>query len=159
MSNDALVTVWPRCYFKKSFKNPVWPEQPLTVISIYSTPDEWIVAPRAGEYSFPERKLPHVLSLCFADITPNDEKAIKAGYTLFNEDLADQIVTFVERYKDSEAWLVHCDAGISRSGAIGLWITRRLQLNEEYFWQRHPCIRPNYWILSLLPSQLQAASG
>ena len=73
------------------------------------------------------------------------------GIILFNRDLAEQIILFVNNLsKEIEQIWVHCYAGISRSGAVGLWATRYLELNEELFRSKHPHIQPNETILEIL---------
>ena len=61
------------------------------------------------------------LVLCFDDV--NTEQIVKYTSTvkkhhrvLFNEELAKQVLEFVAKYaKDGARFVIHCDAGISRS--------------------------------------------
>ncbi|NCN89504.1 MAG: hypothetical protein GW936_08735 [Gallionella sp.] len=63
-----------------------------------------------------------VLRLHFHDIDTPEEP-----YTLFSDQLANEIIDFVERVAD-------CQAGISRSAAIAKWIAERCGLGfpEKY---------------------------
>jgi len=72
-------------------------------------------------------RLPHknVLNLNFDDIVaPEEWKAISecSRFVLFNEDMAHQIVKFVDTNRFAYIWIVHCSAGVSRSGAISKWL-------------------------------------
>ena len=65
-----------------------------------------------------------LLQLSFADsdciqfITEHNQNESFPSIRLFNEEDANQILTFVEKIKDKvEILLVHCEAGISRSPA------------------------------------------
>jgi len=68
----------------------------------------------------------------------------------FNNEHARQIIDFVEKNKNHPVFYVHCDAGISRSGAVGLWITRYLGLDETEFYERNTRIHPNLYVLDVL---------
>lgn len=58
-----------------------------------------------------------VLQLLFDDVDPNKDNVTR--YTLFNEQLADQILDFLLKHeRDVDAVWVHCYAGISRSAAV-----------------------------------------
>ena len=69
-----------------------------------------------------------VLTLIFDDTWKEVEGAVN-----FNEDMAGQIIDFIEKYRDSaEMLLVHCYAGESRSRAVGLFACRMLGLDDTY---------------------------
>lgn len=55
------------------------------------------------------------------------------GYTLFDSEKATKIKNFIDSYKDSVFnIIVHCTAGISRSGAVGCAIARYLNGDDDY---------------------------
>lgn len=55
------------------------------------------------------------------------------GYTLFDSKKATNIKNFIDLYKDSVFnIIVHCTAGISRSGAVGCAIARYLNEDDDY---------------------------
>ncbi len=41
---------------------------------------------------------------------------------LFDEEMARRLVQFVEENHTANTWIVHCSAGVSRSGAISRWL-------------------------------------
>ena len=92
---------------------------------------------------------PHLLTLTFDDICNEPETPEDLGNAvLFNEAMAQQIVRFVDDGK--LPLLVHCTAGISRSGAVGEvlnWnFNRYLERNaadDEDFTQNNRQIQPN----------------
>lgn len=90
-----------------------------------------------------------VLNLCFGDYTPDDKDL--DNEKLFSEGQAKQVVEFVDKYKDEvEMFILHCDAGVSRSGAIGTFIQRYLEIEEDGFKKMNPYIHPNHFVLNIL---------
>lgn len=90
-----------------------------------------------------------VLNLCFGDYTPNDRDL--DNEKLFSESQAKQVVEFVDKYKDEvEMFILHCDAGVSRSGAVGTFIQRYLELDEMELFKMNPYIAPNHFVLNIL---------
>lgn len=56
------------------------------------------------------------------------------GAVLFNDEMAEQIITFIDSHKDVETLLIHCYAGQSRSRAVGAFAVRMLGGdNSRYF--------------------------
>lgn len=77
-------------------------------------------------------KIKDVLSLEFDDITLK-EYGVKDGLKLFKKFHAIKIKEFVDKYKDSiKTIVVHCTAGISRSGAVGCCLARYLNDDDTY---------------------------
>jgi hypothetical protein len=69
----------------------------------------------------------------------------------FSHDQAKQIVEFVDKYKDLVTeFVIHCHAGISRSGAVGSFIVEYLKLDYQEFKKRNPNILPNAMVLRKL---------
>jgi len=104
----------------------------------------------------------NVLNLAFSDMTDKETLGWTQNYIdqgietkLFDEELATEIICFVNRnrYKVNQ-WLIHCHAGISRSGAIGLFIENLVnELDRESFEQfklHNPQIHPNFYIVKVL---------
>jgi len=107
-----------------------------------------------------------IISLVFADLTAKDYKiapALLKKYPRFNMKMARKIITFIDKIKvkDIKLLLIHCDAGVSRSPAVGVWAVRYLSLNgyighdEDEFRREHPAIGPN----TLVYDVLSKASG
>ena len=92
---------------------------------------------------------PHLLTLAFDDICNEPETPEDLGNAiLFDEDMAHAIMRFVDDRK--LPLLVHCTAGISRSGAVGEvlnWYFNRYQernaADDEDFTQNNRQIQPN----------------
>jgi predicted protein tyrosine phosphatase len=68
----------------------------------------------------------------------------------FTLEQARKIKEFVDAKKDSPVFFVHCDAGISRSGAVGLWVTKYLGMDEKEFYEKNKRIHPSSYVLSML---------
>lgn len=109
------IFVVPRFYVERQFdKDPDW-IQGKWIISIFSSGD---VSPIPDRYN--------ILKLEFDDITELLPVDAEAGLILFNEDHAKQIHEFFDTLTEDRQLFVHCDAGVSRSGAVGY-------LANEYF--------------------------
>lgn len=108
---------------------------PSTAVISISNPGaqlEWVSPQWAG-----------LLQLSFFDYThPVPEK------TVFDEDMSQQVKAFVEEHKE-HAFLIHCDAGISRSVAIGVWISETLGI-PLYTHAIHTTMAANSLVLQLL---------
>lgn len=104
-----------------------------------------------------EVKVKNLLKLQFDDIIEET-----SGKISFNDHLANQVKNFFERIKDNNLpLLVHCDAGISRSGAIGYianeYFNKYLENNfndQEYFEKMNRHILPNPLVVRVLKNKL-----
>lgn len=120
-----------------------WPE-PHIFISI--------IDPRAKEARL--RYSPSQLGclrLRFHDVDYNKAKeilsqeVIDTNFVLFDDDMADKIVTFVRAFLDrpSLTILVHCEAGISRSAGVAAALSKALT-NDDY--KYFSSAVPNMWV-------------
>lgn len=78
-----------------------------------------------------KRSHKNVLNLDFDDIAaPGEWRSLSKcdQYILFDDDMARQIAEFVEENKNASVWIVHCGAGVSRSGAVSKWLKDWLQV-------------------------------
>jgi len=96
----------------------------------------------------------NVLNLFFDDWTPEEVEKMpnddfKRNLVLFNQNMANQLKNFLNENKNANVWHVHCLAGISRSGAIALWLANNLGLNA-YSLVRSFGLEPNMYVLELL---------
>lgn len=100
-----------------------------------------------------------VMSLKFSDVSRREYEDLKRidkhesdKVTLFDESHAKQIIEFIDNDNKllDHLLIVHCHAGISRSGAVGLFACRYLNLDEDLFREHHPDIQPNFYIYSTL---------
>ena len=98
------------------------------------------------------------LSLRFWDI--GDDKVKLASLLsfhykpiLFDEKMARKVVEFVDRMiADPEpvVFVAHCDAGVSRSGAVGLFAVERAGKDIGEFFHENPNVYPNEFVLRML---------
>lgn len=86
----------------------------------------------------------NVLNIRFDDIEQTE-----AGLLLFNEKHAEELIRFILKNLES-SFIVHCTAGISRSGAVGDFIRRLKDIPYQDFVLDNPQIQPNMRVLSIL---------
>lgn len=69
-----------------------------------------------------------------------------------------KIVDFINKHKDKSIFIVHCSAGISRSGAIATFIKNKFidEIDKERFNYENKYIQPNLYILKRL-NEIDAA--
>lgn len=68
----------------------------------------------------------------------------------FTPTHADRLATWFDLADKQRPFLVHCWAGVSRSGAVGLWLAERLGYTEEEYLNANPRVRPNPYIIQVL---------
>jgi predicted protein tyrosine phosphatase len=92
----------------------------------------------------------NVLRMYFDDCS--DVVARSNGYSTipFNRSHGDALIDFIQRNKDAKVCIVHCTAGISRSGAVGTFINDFMEQDYYEFLQDNPHILHNSHILSML---------
>jgi len=134
------------------------PSEPWTLISIVTTADEILLNPDVIHDLGPH--LRGAQSYLFADTTPSRyaryDDEIKAKIRLFSEKQAHAIVSLIDTVRGKiETLIVHCDAGVSRSGAVGLWANDYLGLKYADFKRQNPHVIPNAYVMSML----RTASG
>ena len=63
-----------------------------------------------------------------------------------------KIVDFVNKHKDKSVFMVHCSAGISRSGAVATFIRDKFidEIDNAKFYSENKYIQPNLYILKRL---------
>ncbi|MBP3606922.1 MAG: dual specificity protein phosphatase family protein [Treponema sp.] len=99
-----------------------------------------------------------VIRLVFDDVT---EKEKDNSYIKFSEKHAQKIFDFITNMDKSKDLYVNCDAGISRSGAVGLclneYFNKYLEDNKEdytFFIQENYQISPNPLVKRILMNKL-----
>ena len=124
-------------------------------ISIYSS----LMCVSEKKSKSPLPSLGNILKLQFDDVTEKDI----GEFVYFNEEKAKKIHEFIETIKDdgSKDFIVHCDAGFSRSGAVGYilneWFNKYLTMNREddkFFKEENNHIMPNPLVVRLLKREL-----
>jgi len=105
----------------------------------------------------------------FHDITMKDFVRLKKEYHTKNDKLkvftksqAKKILSFLKQYHKygmDMTLVVHCEAGVSRSGAVGLFACRLFGLDECRFRAMHPVINPNPHVFDTLCSVARVKLG
>ena len=98
------------------------------------------------------------LSLKFWDITDDPKylgeiKKRYPDYLLFNKEQAKQVVKFLEdrkKERGGDVLCLHCDAGVSRSGAVAEFACEFYGLDRGEFLNENPYLVPNPTVLRLL---------
>lgn len=112
----------------------------------------------SGPYRIPLFKNNHnnVITLVFDDVIKSGDSSptVSKDTIAFNTKMAENLYNFIELNKNKNSCLVHCAAGISRSGAIGTFIYDLFGVgNYLQFKKNNPRIFPNPFILKLLRTQ------
>jgi predicted protein tyrosine phosphatase len=99
-----------------------------------------------------------VLNLIFADLTATDYKIapdLISKFPAFTKRKAQQTIKFLDNIKKKEIdlLLIHCDAGVSRSAAVGIFACRYLGMDENEFRKEHHSIGPNSLVYDLLQQE------
>jgi predicted protein tyrosine phosphatase len=92
----------------------------------------------------------NVLNLSFDDT----EEQIQDKFTLFDEQMADEIVNFVHNNEDKNLFVIHCLMGISRSGAVGEVLSDYFKSPYERFKQTNPQVIPNVLVKRILTNKI-----
>jgi predicted protein tyrosine phosphatase len=79
------------------------------------------------------------------EISPTNRQKCRA----FTIEDGKRMLEFINRNKE-KSFIVHCAAGISRSGAVGQFITNYFEYDQQLFEQTNPYIHPNSHILRIL---------
>jgi len=123
----------------------------LAVISICSYDKDIIFTDKIKK----QLECENIISLVFADLNENDFKIspkLIEKHPTFNKKMARKIITFIDTIKkeDIKLLLIHCDSGVSRSGAVGIFTCRYLKMDEKIFRKEHKNIGPNTLVYDLL---------
>jgi hypothetical protein len=98
------------------------------------------------------------LSLNFYDATDKENLSEDDKKKLFSRKQAGEIIEFIDRANKEDCddvLVVHCDAGISRSGAVGEFLNDYLRLNYWTFLRVNPQVNSNKYVLRLLKEESQ----
>lgn len=118
----------------------------VALISINDSFGQWSV-------SWFDLDHPNVLRLWFDDVendtdkfSPTNQEKVSA----FTVEQAKQVKDFIKKNKDKKTFIVHCSAGISRSGAVAQYICDFFRCDREEFLRNNPFIHPNGRVTRLL---------
>jgi len=114
------------------------------LISINDTMGDWSV-------SWFNEDHPSVLRLWFDDVETDLEVSPTNPQTCsaFTGEQAKRVFDFIKENAHKN-FIVHCSAGISRSGAVGTFILDYLMGDKDHFKKTNPHIHPNGHISRLL---------
>lgn len=131
-ATDALASVWNGGLFRKNTSQG----SDYVIVSITDEKDLEKIPIRFH----PTKNLVGVLHLPFIDIPPSQIEPTKTIYeqyeldnNAFSKELACSLIEFIDSYKEkcpNINVLVHCEAGVSRSQAIGAFL--EVYLSQEY---------------------------
>ena len=133
----------------------------MMFISINNPCDSSMFMSRGDVYSYFKRQHPNVMIMHFPDFGESMiQKYIEMGVNtcnVFNQFKAKKLYEFIKRNKNKRMAILHCGAGISRSGAVGTFIYDLYghdTMTYEEFKRKNPRIMPNSYILKLLCAEL-----
>lgn len=96
-----------------------------------------------------DTSLPNFLQVKMWDIVEDLTSGDKHYKKVSDEELI-RVVDFINANSDKSNFVVHCSAGISRSGAVARWIAEKFEVNSKDFYKNNPYIQPNLYILKRL---------
>lgn len=101
----------------------------------------------------------NVLVLYFDDTTKDLEIPILGTdevkkVVAFTKEQASEIIDFLDKNKDKKLAIIHCAAGVSRSGAVGQFANDYFGGNYFEFKNNNQNIQPNPHVLRLLNNQI-----
>lgn len=94
----------------------------------------------------------NALTLMFDDVVEDGKPSPTVQYNTkaFSDEQAEILYNFIMKNKHKKMCIVHCAAGISRSGAIGTFINDLFGENYHIFKRRNPRAIPNPLIMNKL---------
>ena len=99
----------------------------------------------------------NVLTLFFDDVSHDMEGSpTNRGETkAFTREQASEIISFLKENKNVNTVLVHCAAGISRSGAVGQFVLDFMDGDRDFFQSTNRHIMPNVHISRTLNEEMR----
>jgi len=90
----------------------------------------------------------NLFTLHVEDVHPGSGHDVQ--FRCFTKDDATRFLRWLSKIDCQKDFLVHCWAGISRSGAFGQFLAEYLRHDMQEFHANNPSIKPNKWILKTL---------
>lgn len=86
-------------------------------------------------------------SMWFYDIDEDIYDEVKDfTYKTISDEQVDELYDFIMKNKDKKNFVVHCTAGVSRSGAVGEFVNDLFGIPYAEFKKQNPNIIPNTYI-------------
>lgn len=152
----SKICIMPRHIVSKILDDNLVLDPPWALISINRNYKNRLIT-ESNEHVLKHCGCQYYLNCFFLDITKDEYENLLPKFPdhellLFNKQIAQEIIDFTNKINSLNIpnLLIHCTAGISRSGAVGLWATRHINLNENDFLKTHHWIKPNYYVLDVL---------
>lgn len=109
------------------------------IISINDTYGKW-------SKSWFKKNHNNVIRLWFDDVEHDGDmvgtKIKRPGFSIKNKQI-EELLKFIKINKHRKNIIIHCTAGISRSGAIGLYITQLLNMSIKDYLYSNPRVKPS----------------
>ena len=124
---------------------------------------KWIISIFSSNSYSPISDRFNILKLNFDDIAERDLGSTKNSEIFFNENHAKKIHEFIKNINidNVQPIYIHCDAGVSRSGAVGYilneYFNKFLRDNNEdneFFKRKNSHILPNPLVVRILKKEL-----
>lgn len=92
--------------------------------------------------------IPNFLQVKMWDIEKDVIKDETVIYAKPSDTELERIIDFIEIHKDKQVFIIHCAAGISRSGAVARYLLHRFhsEIDSEKFYKDNKFIQPNLYI-------------
>ena len=144
-----------------NLKGVTFPHDYWYLISVYSSDDGPYIRPKTAPV-LNDLGCGVRVSLCFHDVTKKKYDEMKKQYpdnkivkdiVLFDKDHAKKVLLLLDcAQRDNEdiTLVVHCAAGISRSGAIATFACDYCGLDYNEFLKDNPLLYPNDFVLETL---------
>ena len=99
-----------------------------------------------------DKTIDNFLQVKMWDIEENEVGNGLVFYEKPSESELQKIVNFVNKHKDKTVFIVHCSAGISRSGAVVRYISEKFydEVDFDFYKKNNKQIQPNLYILKTL---------
>lgn len=110
------------------------------------------------EVPYFEKGKKNVLVIHFDDIEEDIDDAKWGLIKAFTKEQAEEIISFLEKQEDKISCILHCAAGISRSGAVGTFVNDYYRGDNSEFKRNNPHIHPNGLVLRLLNQVMREKS-
>lgn len=100
----------------------------------------------------------NVKIMTFADLEEDKELPVIGEertelFKAMSREQAAELYQFIKANKDKEAVMIHCTAGVARSGAVGVFINDFIGGNYHELMRNNPSIQPNPHVYRLLHNE------